>query len=183
MPSQVIRDGGDAEKPLTAKQQRFVEEYLIDLNAHRAAQRAGYRAKSSSCVNILRLANVQAAVSRALDAKRQQTGVSAERVIEELSRMAFANVWDYLRPGVGDNVEVDVAALLRDDGAGIVRARLEYFPATDGACPTLRRVSVSLGDKLAALRTLASCLGMDPSVSGARSGFRGARRPGPGKAG
>lgn len=32
---------------LTAKQQRFVEEYLVDLNATQAAIRAGYSAKNA----------------------------------------------------------------------------------------------------------------------------------------
>jgi phage terminase small subunit len=33
--------------PLTAKQECFVEEYLIDLNATQAAIRAGYSAKTA----------------------------------------------------------------------------------------------------------------------------------------
>lgn len=32
---------------LTAKQQRFADEYLIDLNAKQAAIRAGYSSKSA----------------------------------------------------------------------------------------------------------------------------------------
>ena len=36
-----------AEKKLTAKQQRFCDEYLIDLNATQAAIRAGYSEKTA----------------------------------------------------------------------------------------------------------------------------------------
>ena len=39
-----------AEKKLTAKQQRFCDEYLIDLNATQAAIRAGYSAKTAKVI-------------------------------------------------------------------------------------------------------------------------------------
>ena len=39
-----------AEKKLTAKQQRFCDEYLIDLNATQAAIRAGYSKKTAYAI-------------------------------------------------------------------------------------------------------------------------------------
>lgn len=39
-----------AEKKLTAKQQRFCDEYLIDLNATQAAIRAGYSKKTAKAI-------------------------------------------------------------------------------------------------------------------------------------
>lgn len=39
-----------AEKKLTAKQQRFCDEYLIDLNATQAAIRAGYSEKTAGVI-------------------------------------------------------------------------------------------------------------------------------------
>lgn len=39
-----------AEKKLTAKQQRFCDEYLIDLNATQAAIRAGYSKKTAGVI-------------------------------------------------------------------------------------------------------------------------------------
>lgn len=39
-----------AEKKLTAKQQRFCDEYLIDLNATQAAIRAGYSKKTAGAI-------------------------------------------------------------------------------------------------------------------------------------
>ena len=44
---------------LTEKQQRFVEEYLIDLNATQAAIRAGYSAKTADQQGSRMLANVK----------------------------------------------------------------------------------------------------------------------------
>ena len=50
---------------LTEKQQRFVDEYLIDLNATQAAIRAGYSVKTAKdigCQNLAKL-NIQQAIS------------------------------------------------------------------------------------------------------------------------
>ena len=44
--------------PLTPKQERFVEEYLIDLNATQAAIRAGYSAKTAEAQGSRLLSNV-----------------------------------------------------------------------------------------------------------------------------
>ena len=40
----------DAPMKLTPKQARFVQEYLIDLNAAQAAIRAGYSAKTARVI-------------------------------------------------------------------------------------------------------------------------------------
>ncbi|HDZ14697.1 hypothetical protein LCGC14_1009600 [marine sediment metagenome] len=55
-----------AEQPLTAKQERFIEEYMIDLNATQAAIKAGYSinsAKVIGCQNLTKL-NVGAEIAR-----------------------------------------------------------------------------------------------------------------------
>lgn len=55
---------------LTEKQQRFVEEYLIDLNATQAAIRAGYSAKTADQQGSRMLANVK--VQQAIMAKKRK---------------------------------------------------------------------------------------------------------------
>ena len=51
----------DADKALTPKQERFCQEYLIDLNATGAARRAGYSAKTAHVQGPRLLANVAVA--------------------------------------------------------------------------------------------------------------------------
>lgn len=77
--------------PLTAKQERFVSEYLVDLNATQAAVRAGYSAATaySAGERLLRHVEVQAAVTAAKAARAERTGVTQDRVVAELARMAF----------------------------------------------------------------------------------------------
>jgi len=62
---------------LTNKQKRFVDEYLIDLNATQAAIRAGYSektAKDIGCQNLAKL-NIQAAFENAIAERAERTKI------------------------------------------------------------------------------------------------------------
>ncbi len=71
---------------LTPKQARFVEEYLVDLNATQAAIRAGYSAKTaySQGERLLRNVEVAAAVAEAKPARSERTKINQDWVIERL---------------------------------------------------------------------------------------------------
>jgi phage terminase small subunit len=56
-----------AAKELTAKQKRFVEEYLVDLNATQAAIRAGYSAKNADKIGSQQLGNTRVSIFRPTD--------------------------------------------------------------------------------------------------------------------
>ena len=75
---------------LTPKQERFVQEYLVDLNATAAAKRAGYSEKRASELGyqLLRKTTVQAAIQRAIQDRSQRTGVTQDYVIEKLKTIA-----------------------------------------------------------------------------------------------
>mgnify|MGYP003088563297 CR=1 FL=1 len=87
--------------PLTNKQQRFVDEYLVDLNAAAAAIRAGYRAKNADVVGSQNLAkpNVAAAIRERIADRRQRTEITQDRVLEELAHIAFARAGDVMEWG------------------------------------------------------------------------------------
>lgn len=77
----------------TPKERLFVEEYLIHGNAARAARRAGYAEKSARFIGRDLLTKTH--IREAIEAHRQEVAsrfaVTAERVIEELSRVAYAD--------------------------------------------------------------------------------------------
>src|SRR5438105_8689072 len=79
---------------LTAKQRRFVEEYLIDLNATKAAERAGYSAKTANeqGAQLLGNAKIQAAIGAAEEERSERTAVTQDRVLREVAAMAFINL-------------------------------------------------------------------------------------------
>ena len=83
------KDEGLALPPqagLTAKEQRFCEEYLLDYNATRAAIRAGYseRSAASNAWKILRRPGVQEFLKRAQQEQRDRLCLSGDRVVLEL---------------------------------------------------------------------------------------------------
>ena len=82
------------DRPLSLKQQRFVDEYLVDMNATDAAIRAGYSEASaySHGAFLTRRPNVAAAIEARLAERRARLEVTAARVIAELARIAFADI-------------------------------------------------------------------------------------------
>jgi len=93
---------------LTDKQKRFVDEYLIDMNATAAAIRAGYSEKTAQEQSSRMLLNV--IISEHLAKRRasleKRTEVSQDKVIKELAKIGFANMTDYL----------DYKTMLRETG-------------------------------------------------------------------
>lgn len=71
---------------MTPKQERFVQEYMVDLNATQAAIRAGYSPKGAEVqgAKLLRNAKVQTAIEKAKEDLRVATGVTTEYVIRRL---------------------------------------------------------------------------------------------------
>lgn len=84
---------------LTEKQARFVAEYLVDLDATKAAKRAGYSEKTAYSIGFenLRKPEIREAIQEAMDARAKRTGITQDRVLQELARIAFANGTDFAR--------------------------------------------------------------------------------------
>jgi hypothetical protein len=77
--------------PLTPRQQRFVAEFLVDLNATRAAQAAGYSAKTARQAGSRLLTNidVSAAVAAGQAVHLDRLALTKQRVLQEYARIAF----------------------------------------------------------------------------------------------
>lgn len=77
---------------LTEKQKRFCEEYLIDLNATQAAKRSGYSEKTAFSIGVENLKKplIQEYLQELMKSRSEQTGITAEKVIDELQKIAFA---------------------------------------------------------------------------------------------
>lgn len=70
---------------MTPKQERFVEEYLIDLNATQAAIRAGYSARTAYSIGEenLRKPEIAAAIDEAKAERAAEAGINARWVLEQ----------------------------------------------------------------------------------------------------
>jgi len=81
---------------MTPKQQRFIDEYQVDLNAAAAARRTGYSPKRADALGheTLRKPEVAAAIAAAQQSRSQRTQVDADWVLKRLHRDATANIAD-----------------------------------------------------------------------------------------
>lgn len=139
---------------LTPRQARFVEEYMIDLKGKAAAIRAGYAPRSAKvkAYQILQLPRVQAAVQAAKDRRARATGITAERVLDEIAVVAFSDLRDHL-----DDENALKPKKFKDMPAGTSRA-LESMSETRG--PGGDRVAIKTHDKMKALGLLVQHLGI-----------------------
>ena len=82
---------------LTPKQHQFINEYLVDFNATKAATRAGYSAKTAYSLGQRLLKQVE--IQEALVQRRQEifdaNDLTPEKVISELAKIAFASMDTY----------------------------------------------------------------------------------------
>ena len=74
---------------LTTKQQLFVDEYLVDLNATRAAIRAGYSEKTAEfqASRLLKNVKIEKALSIRMKARERRTAITHDKVLEDIERI------------------------------------------------------------------------------------------------
>lgn len=84
---------------ITAKQKRFCDEYLVDLNATQAAIRAGYSKKRASeqAYQLLQKTTVQNYIQGRKADRVERTEITQDFVLRELMAIASVNATDYAR--------------------------------------------------------------------------------------
>ncbi len=140
---------------LNRKQQLFVDEYLIDLNATQAAIRAGYSVASArdiGCENLTK-PNIQEAIAKAMAERSRRTGINQDRVVEELAKLAFVNI--------ADVVDVKTGAV-REDASKEDLACIQSikYKTTESLNGTSVEREVKIADKKGNLELLGKHLGM-----------------------
>ena len=137
---------------LTQKQKLFIDEYLIDLNATQAAIRAGYSPNNADKIGseLLGKTRVSDAIKTAMAERSKRIGVNADRVVQELAKIAFVNATKVIDPKTA-MVREDA---LPEDTAAIQSVKVKTF-GEDG----LER-EIKMADKLKALELLGRHLGM-----------------------
>ena len=113
-----IIDPEAAKAALKARERLFVDEYLLDLNATKAADRAGYKWAGSMGCRLMQRPAISAAVDAAIADRGRRLGIDSERVLREIAAVAFARLtdagWWGMRDGkavveLHDSDELDVA--------------------------------------------------------------------------
>ncbi len=135
---------------LTPKQERFCEEYLIDLNATQAAIRAGYSANTAreqGAQNLSKL-NIQEKIAELKAERSKRTEITQDRVVKELAAMAFAKATDYA---------------CVEDGIVIIKPTSMLTPLQQAAIVGIKQTQAGIEiklDKSRALEMLGRHLGM-----------------------
>jgi len=145
----------DGSTPLEKDQHElFCLEYMHDNNQSKATVRAGYSKVSCGTQSYLLMqrADVQKRI-RYLKTKRQERkNISADRILEELAKIAFSDIFDFIDITKGNNIRFKSITEMRENGAAI-----QEISSSTG---TTRTKKVKLHDKLRALDMLMSHLEM-----------------------
>lgn len=118
---------------MTRKQKRFVEEYLIDLNATQAAIRAGYSPKAAKVTGakMLTNANLKAYIDEQLEQIHNEKTAQAQEVMEYLTAVMRGEHTEQTLRLVGDGVQeitrIDVPAKDRIKAAELLGKRYGLF--------------------------------------------------------
>jgi phage terminase small subunit len=84
---------------MTPKQKKFVDEYLIDLNATEAALRAGYSKRTAYSIGNenLKKPEVQKAIQERMKDRERRTEIQQDKVLRELAHIAYDDIKNYLQ--------------------------------------------------------------------------------------
>lgn len=158
---------------LTQRQAAFVDEYLIDLCATKAAIRAGYSAHAAKWhgSSLLEKPHIEAAIEKRMALREKRTRVKAYRVLEELATVAFSNIDDY-------EVSADGEVTLREGAnpdamraVAKVKHKVRLIPQGRNNDPIVEHdVEIALWDKNTALTNSLRHLGMLKDVVETRDG-------------
>lgn len=142
-------------RKLTNRQKRFVQEYLLDLNATQAAIRAGYSENTAQEQSSRLLSNVmiKAGIARMRKEAENRTKVRLDLIIQEYARFAFAGLSKFIRIDQAGQPILDLSRCTPEDLDLLAELRVDG----DGR---IRRIKIKQLDKLKALEALGKHLGL-----------------------
>jgi phage terminase small subunit len=166
--ARVGRDEARAAQPasrrrdgLREREQRFIDEYLVDLNATQAAIRAGYSAKSARSIGAENLTkpHIAPAIAAALEARAVRTGITQDRVLEELAALAFSDVTHYRVTDAGEVALAAEAPASAMRAVQSIKRRITTRHRSDHT-ETVREVEIRLWDKPGPLKLAGQHVGL-----------------------
>lgn len=121
---------------LTPKQVLFCKEYIKDFNASRAALAAGYSKQTAYAMGAenLKKPQIQGYINQITKKKVEKLDISAEKVIEEIAKIAFSNVDDL---GEWD-----------ENGVFVLKSSEEMSDAAKAAISTINYSATKMGESL-----------------------------------
>lgn len=150
---------------MNKKQQLFVDEYLIDLNATQAAIRAGYSKNRAGEIGwqLLQKTTIQAAISAAQARRSERTEITQDMVLAELAKIGFSDIRKAVKWGSSLGEIMDGDNIVQTNG--VILLDSDNLDDDTAACvsevsQTAQGIKIKLHDKRAALVDIGRHLGM-----------------------
>lgn len=152
----------DPETGLNDQQELFCQEYLTDFNATQAAIRAGYSQKTaySMASALLKKHEVQARLNVLRAPRAKKLEVTADRVMEEVAKIAFASLGDFIKVQPDGTGYIDLKDVTPEMFAALESyevTELPPFKTVENGEEVVRevlKIKVKLSSKLDALEKL-----------------------------
>ena len=138
------------------KHEQLVQEYFVDYNQTRAAIRAGYSPKSANqqAPELFAKPSIAARVAEIQAEKSRRIGLTTDRVLQEIARLALVDPTDI----IDDDTGMVSAGAGADDRAAIQSIKVKrYF---DRSGQEVTEHEIRLNDKVKALELLCKAMGI-----------------------
>lgn len=160
--TKLLKQGEDVQNvlqkdDLTAKQDIFCREYLVDLNATQAAIRAGYSKETAQQMGSENLSKpvIQRRISSYMRERISRIDITQEMVIRELCKIAFANIKEFLHLDEEGNTRfIDFDEVDSDKATAISEVTVMYTQTGN------KKTKLKMHDKMEALKLIGQHLGM-----------------------
>lgn len=154
----------ETSSKLTARQELFIQEYLIDLNATKAAIRAGYSESNAGSYSSDLMADprVSQRIATALAQRETRVGMTREQVLQEMSLLANSRIEWFEADEDGNVVLTDKAP---EGAMGCIQSvKRKFQTRTDREGNVFKTVDVEikLWDKPAPLKLMGRHVGLFP---------------------
>lgn len=153
----IINVKGYKKKVMNERQKIFCKEYMIDMNATKAAARAGYseRTSNEAGARLMNAPTVKAEIKRLQNKVSEKLSIKAEHIISELAKIGFSDIKNYYDNS--DEKTKNITKLDNDLTAAV--SSLKTIKTIVNGVTTIQK-EFKLHDKITALISLGKHLGI-----------------------
>ena len=145
-----------------SKYERFCQEYIVDNNATQAVIRAEYSKKGAKQKGsqLLTIVDIASRIRHLQENLSIESGIDAKRIVDELAKIGFSNIQDYIEEAEDGNEIKNLATLDRDLAAAVESIQIDVRHDGGDSKGYTEKTRFKLYDKKGALVELGKHLGI-----------------------